>query len=189
MLLNVSLEVHESCLLFGLQPSKYHQLRCCSLCKYFVAVADHALFTAGHEPEYTSSHTQFMDTCDYIWYTEQATAGSSSSSSNTVFHSNGMPVNSSVSSNGTAELPSQDVVMVDSDSGSGGRRSATQTSTHIADDGRYGQYILQPVAVLLPPDGRRLKKGLPSRYFGSDHVCLVTDFHLTKQPACYTNTL
>jgi hypothetical protein len=39
------------------------------------------------------------------------------------------------------------------------------------------------VAVLLPPDGMSLRKGLPSKGLGSDHVALVTDFVVTQQCA------
>jgi hypothetical protein len=34
------------------------------------------------------------------------------------------------------------------------------------------------VAVLQPPDGLRLNKGLPAKALGSDHICLLTDFEL-----------
>lgn len=41
-----------------------------------------------------------------------------------------------------------------------------------------GSYELRPVAVLQPPDGLSLNKGLPSKALGSDHICLLTDFEL-----------
>jgi hypothetical protein len=36
------------------------------------------------------------------------------------------------------------------------------------------------VAVLLPPDGRLLPRGLPSQHFGSDHLCIMSVFELAQ---------
>lgn len=44
------------------------------------------------------------------------------------------------------------------------------------------QFELRPVAVLQPPDGMQLPKGLPSKCLGSDHICLLADFELVCRP-------
>jgi len=41
-------------------------------------------------------------------------------------------------------------------------------------------YRLNPIAVLQPPEGLSLPRGLPSASMGSDHVCIVADFRLSK---------
>lgn len=59
---------------------------------------------------------------------------------------------------------------------------ATTTGDATTDDdcsGDDGVPRLRPVAVLLPPDGKLLPKGLPSQHFGSDHVCLMSVFELS----------
>lgn len=42
-------------------------------------------------------------------------------------------------------------------------------------------FELRPVAVLQPPDGVQLPKGLPNKRLGSDHICLLTDFELVQR--------
>jgi hypothetical protein len=44
---------------------------------------------------------------------------------------------------------------------------------------QQGRYELQPLAVLLPPDGAKLRTGLPAKGLGSDHIMLVTRFQVT----------
>jgi hypothetical protein len=111
---------------------------------------------AGTEPAYTSSHALFMDTCDYIWYTEQL-----------------------LTKQQLQEKQLKQNCAEDSDvacsRGEMGTKSEVSINSH---SGRSSSYQLRPVAVLEPIDGLRLAKGLPGRWMGSDHVSLVTDFEL-----------
>jgi mRNA deadenylase 3'-5' endonuclease subunit Ccr4 len=52
------------------------------------------------------------------------------------------------------------------------------TSGSSTSSSSVGRFELRPVAVLQPPDGMKLPKGLPSKSLGSDHICLLTDFEL-----------
>jgi mRNA deadenylase 3'-5' endonuclease subunit Ccr4 len=52
------------------------------------------------------------------------------------------------------------------------------SSTTSSSSSSASQFELRPVAVLQPPDGMKLPKGLPSKSLGSDHICLLTDFEL-----------
>ncbi len=62
---------------------------------------------------------------------------------------------------------------------SGSSSNACQPGTDSSSSsGGGGSYELRPVAVLQPPDGLSLNKGLPSKALGSDHICLLTDFEL-----------
>lgn len=121
---------------------------------------------SGREPEYTSSHSQFMDTCDYIWYTEAALRSSTQLDQQQLKPS------------GQQLLPSNAITDNDQD-------AAARPGDNSSGEPAVGPtgYALRPVAVLVPPDGMRLPKGLPSRWLGSDHVCLVADFQLTPQRA------
>jgi hypothetical protein len=69
--------------------------------------------------------------------------------------------------------------------------SATSPSASL--DAGDAALRLRPVAVLLPPDRRLLPRGLPSQHFGSDHLCLVSVFELTRDgggpcPVAYAST-
>jgi mRNA deadenylase 3'-5' endonuclease subunit Ccr4 len=108
---------------------------CCAAAAVTAAAATAA--AAGQEPDYTSSHSQFMGTCDYIWFT------------------------STPLTRQQQQQPQRDACQAGASSSSSGSR-----------------YELRPVAVLQPPDGLRLNKGLPAKALGSDHICLLTDFEL-----------
>lgn len=58
------------------------------------------------------------------------------------------------------------------------QQAAASSSSNGGSNGGCGCYELRPVAVLQPPDGMKLNKGLPSKNLGSDHICLLTDFEL-----------
>lgn len=121
---------------------------------------------AGWEPEYTSSHSQFMDTCDYIWYTDTALCGTRHKAQQQLGPSDQTSVAPDLEAEGT----------INSSAAQPESKQGSQAAGH------YG-YALKPVAVLVPPDGMRLPRGLPSRWLGSDHVCLVADFELSAKHA------
>eukprot|EP00775_Hariotina_reticulata_P004860 gene4860-5105_t len=96
-----------------------------------------------------------MDTCDYIWYTEQP----------------------------LTKQQLQDTKLLlecteDSRAASGCGSGADSDAQDEVSSKSHSSYLLRPVAVLEPIDGLRLSKGLPGRWMGSDHVSLVTDFEL-----------
>lgn len=66
--------------------------------------------------------------------------------------------------------------------GSNARQPGADNSGSSSSSGS-GPYELRPVAVLQPPDGLSLNKGLPSKALGSDHICLLTDFELVLRQA------
>ncbi|WIA41917.1 hypothetical protein OEZ86_009232 [Tetradesmus obliquus] len=126
----------------------------------------------GQEPEYTSSHSLFMDTCDYVFYDANPVTLPQQQQQQQQQQAHGF------ASNGTTKDTSaaaENDGSSDSSSSSGDDSVAAAAAPAAA---TYG-YELQPVAVLLPPDGMKLSKGLPSRWLGSDHVCLVVDFELS----------
>jgi hypothetical protein len=133
-----------------------------------------------------------MDTCDYIWFTEDPiTCTSSSSSSGERDRPLRAQIAEQSSSSSTCD-PGRSRRECGEDSGDGGPTRGVETSStpvlndagrrrksRVEDDGTHVGYELRPVAVLLPPEGHRLQKGLPSKFLGSDHVCLVVDFEVS----------
>lgn len=107
-----------------------------------------------------------MDTCDFIWFAETpvrpVTHGSADVSSST---------SSSRDDAGEQQQPPRPAAAVTTPSSSQDGRQQEQEQP-------LQQYELRPVAVLLPPDGTLLPKGLPTKHFGSDHICLCADFEL-----------
>jgi hypothetical protein len=120
-----------------------------------------------------------MDTCDYIWYsskplTQRQAAGDSGSSSS----SSDRNSSSTASSWEDEAAARQQGAAAASSNGSSSLPSAPQQQQQQQQQQQDCEYELRPVAVLVPPDGMRLPKGLPSRSLGSDHICLLTDFEL-----------
>lgn len=124
----------------------------------------------GREPEYTSSHSQFMDTCDYIWYTDTALCSPQPTQQQHKQHAEAQSQSADCRV-ATATATAQQISEYD-------QSEQQLNSTEGLSAERFGAYQLRPVAVLVPPDGMKLPKGLPSRWLGSDHVCLVADFSL-----------
>jgi hypothetical protein len=115
-----------------------------------------------------------MDTCDYVFYNADAVTLPQQQQQQQ--QQLDMAAGNSNSSKDTAYAAVDDGGSSDSSS-SGGSHNAPAAAA--AASSGFG-YELQPVAVLLPPDGLKLTKGLPSRWLGSDHVCLVVDFELSR---------
>jgi hypothetical protein len=135
-----------------------------------------ATAAAGHEPEYTSSHSLFMDTCDYVFYDANPVILAQQQQ-----QQQQQQTEAPISYGSAAAAGADDGSSDSSDSSGDDEDSSTPAAAAaVAQAGQssYG-YELQPVAVLLPPDGMKLTKGLPSRWLGSDHVCLVVDFELS----------
>ena len=93
----------------------------------------------GEEPLFTSLHSEFIGTCDYIWFAPAAA-----------------PLTLSISS----------------------ANSADATEFPVAPPTKGARSTLKPIAVLVPPPIEYLPNGLPAAHWGSDHVCLVTEFHM-----------
>ena len=146
---------------------------------------------AGCEADYTSSHTQFMDTCDYIWFTQEPVNCSSSEIgyAKPGGHASEHGASSSSSSNDfgsrvEVEKEGESVASNGLQSNCGTREgvdAGERSESSVRGAGTIVQYELHPVAVLLPPEGHRLQKGLPSKFLGSDHVCLVVDFEVSLE--------
>jgi mRNA deadenylase 3'-5' endonuclease subunit Ccr4 len=123
------------------------------------------LLLAGQEPEYTSSHSQFMGCCDYIWFTNTPLTQ----------HTTTQQQQQQQQQQPASQLQQQQRQVP-------GDRTNTASSSSSSSSGsrpqQAGRYELRPVAVLQPPDGLRLPKGLPTKHLGSDHICLLTDFEL-----------
>lgn len=146
---------------------------------------------AGREPDYTSSHMAFMDTCDYLFFTPEGvildcvgeSSGASSSSA------------AAVESVGVTPAPAGGVqslqgdVLVDGQPHEGRGCPSQQQQQASKQHHRHPprqqlkklqqpRLRLRPTAVLAPPDGLCLPRGLPTRHMGSDHVCLVARYEL-----------
>jgi hypothetical protein len=139
---------------------------CCSLLLLLLLLV--LLFStaaaAGQEPEYTSSHSQFMDCCDYIWFTTTPLTQ----------HTPTQQQQQQQQQQRTA--PQQQHLQQVPEDRSNPANSSSSSSSNKSQ--QAGCYELRPVAVLQPPDGLRLPKGLPTKHLGSDHICLLTDFEL-----------
>jgi hypothetical protein len=117
-----------------------------------------------------------MDTCDYVFYNADAVTLPQQQQQQRVDSAAGNGNSSSKDANSTAVVDVEG--SSDSSSSSSNGFDTTPAAAAAAESPRFG-YELQPVAVLLPPDGMKLTRGLPSRWLGSDHVCLVVDFELS----------
>lgn len=120
-----------------------------------------------------------MDTCDYVWFTETPLTLKQQQQQ----HKSHSSSNSSSSSSNAATVPAGSKAQAAPSAGAVGSSSSSRPAAGGSGEGSTEGcglgYELRPVAVLMPPDGMRLTKGLPSRWLGSDHVCLVADFELT----------
>ncbi|GAX82263.1 hypothetical protein CEUSTIGMA_g9691.t1 [Chlamydomonas eustigma] len=97
----------------------------------------------GEEPLFSSLHSEFIGTCDYIWYSP---------------HCSGEPLMESEQKTSCTSFLSHETQAVS---------TILSAMTH-----------LRPVAVLSPPLIELLPYGLPAMSWGSDHVCLVSEFEL-----------
>jgi hypothetical protein len=113
---------------------------------------------------------------DYIWYTSNPLMGNNArqpganSSSSGNARQAGADSSGNATGSGNARQAGADSSAGSSGSNSNGNSSGSSSSGD--------HYELRPVAVLQPPDGLSLNKGLPSKALGSDHICLLTDFEL-----------
>jgi hypothetical protein len=114
-----------------------------------------------------------MDTCDYVFYNADAVKLQQQQQVD-IAAGNGSSSKDAAPTAAADDVGSSDI--------SRSSKGSDATPAAAAAGGPGFGYELQPVAVLLPPDGMKLTKGLPSRWLGSDHVCLVVDFEL-----CLTN--
>jgi hypothetical protein len=117
-----------------------------------------------------------MDTCDYVFYNADAVTLPQQQQQR-VDSAAGNGNSSSKDANSTA-VADVEGSSASSSSSSNGFDTTPAAAAAAAGSPEFG-YELQPVAVLLPPDGMKLTRGLPSRWLGSDHVCLVVDFELS----------
>ena len=155
---------------------------------------------------FTSVHSEFIGTCDYIWFSSEApvscdtsrghnfnsngvcggqrdiTGSIGSSSGNSNSSSSG---NSSASgrgnSNGSGKAPqhaaSEPAVDVPGEAGSHHGSGAGGSFSSKGGDGERRPRLV-PLAVLAPPHIGVLRNGLPAPQWGSDHVSLLCEFAL-----------
>lgn len=129
------------------------------------------LAVCGHEPEYTSSHSQFMDTCDYLWTLVSPGAAQAAAAGG------------AVTTPGLTRSPSETAAAAGAASGcatAGAHGQPEAAAPGSAAPGDSEPWTLTPYAVLLPPNGTALSQGLPALSLPSDHISLVVDLSLTR---------
>eukprot|EP00798_Chlamydomonas_sp_ICE-L_P020509 gene20509-27299_t len=115
----------------------------------------------GDEPVFTSSHHEFLGTCDYIWFTPKLNQNSSLPA----------PV---------LEAGSEGRIAVTQGGTDSSVRVYESAERELPQDTEMGsQPSLRAIAVLEPPHIEALPQGLPAPQWGSDHICLMTKFELS----------
>lgn len=152
---------------------------------------------------FTSVHSEFIGTCDYIWFSPEApvscdtlrghhfngngvdggqrditgSVGSSSGNSS----ASGSSGNGRGNSNGSGKAPqhaaSEPAVEVPGEAGSHHRSGAGGSFSSKGGDSERRPRLV-PLAVLAPPLIDVLRNGLPAPQWGSDHVSLLCEFAL-----------
>lgn len=119
-----------------------------------------------------------MDTCDYIWYTSAPLTAAGQQQARRRQQQGSQQQQDSDAACSSGASSSSSASSMDSDGSNDGDDEQACSGSKAS---HCHHYALRPVAVLQPPDGMKLNKGLPSKHLGSDHISLLTDFELVMK--------